>query len=392
METAQEATPNWDNSEFHKWKITGDISVLRVARVAPGVTWRYLIIGPTGVGKSSVCERFMSILDAYQLNGSKYHIPKFVEALCGESQSLSISNNQLAGYTKYLTTYQLVNITNSGVPLYLIDTPGFSDVKFSEIELVGMIRKWLEDNDLVTFDGILFFTSVTDTRLAGSRLRTIEVFKAYLKQTDDLRSAVFVPTMWDALYHERIRERAESNFAQLRDNVFKEFIDGGAQITKFINTKKSALEVLHMTRYGTRNSVALDLAQPEAKNNIVLRTVLENNYRENEEILTKFIGQFLNLGPPPSGFEETHQRLQTSIKAVKCAPPVQLSLLPTAAIVKQHSTLEEGRGRDLLSIAEPSSANIVQLPPGHIETPTMKGLLRRLVRSMKRLWKKWFKK
>ncbi|KAF9037223.1 P-loop containing nucleoside triphosphate hydrolase protein [Panaeolus papilionaceus] len=162
----------------------------------------YSIMGPTGAGKSS-----------------------FIEALAGESQQLSISKNQLAGYTQTVHAYRLVNVVSTIYmtprPVYLIDTPGFSDSKISEKEIMDMVRKWMKDNHLEFVNRILFLTPITETRLPGSRRKTIEMLKQLLAPSRDLGAVIFVTTMWDTLHNERTQKRAESNFAQLRDEVCK---------------------------------------------------------------------------------------------------------------------------------------------------------------------------
>ncbi|KAF9035486.1 hypothetical protein BJ165DRAFT_1562208 [Panaeolus papilionaceus] len=51
--------------------------------------------------------------------------------------------------------------------------------------------------------------------------------------------------MWDNLWGDSAKQRADSNFNQLRDSVWKEFVDEGTQIIKFHNTQNSALSVLN---------------------------------------------------------------------------------------------------------------------------------------------------
>ncbi|KAF9032777.1 hypothetical protein BJ165DRAFT_1516797 [Panaeolus papilionaceus] len=78
--------------ELQYLKITGDVSVETVTTSIPQDPYPcvYLIMGPTGAGKSS-----------------------FIEAFAGESQRLLISKNQLSGYTQAVTAYRLVNVVHT---------------------------------------------------------------------------------------------------------------------------------------------------------------------------------------------------------------------------------------------------------------------------------------
>ncbi|KAF9033875.1 hypothetical protein BJ165DRAFT_1534433 [Panaeolus papilionaceus] len=280
-------------------------------------------MGPTGSGKSS-----------------------FIEALAGESQQLSISKDQLAGYTQSINAYHIVNVNYaSELPTHLIDTPGFSDSKISEIEIMDKVKKWLKDNDLEYVDRIFFLAPITETRLPGSRRRTIQMLKQFLAPGGGVSCVTFVTTMWDRLHNERTRTRAELNFAQLRDEVCEAFFaEHWPSITRFTNTKNSALEVLDfvypysLTAFSRPTSSASsnlyqdlherieralqakqmiesDLAQHEAQTNADLMAILKRNQMENHESLTKFIAQFVNFGPLPAECRIAAQHLCKSIAA-----------------------------------------------------------------------------
>jgi len=173
---------------------------------------------------------------------------QFIEAFAGKSQKLSISKDQLAGYTQTVTAYQLVNVMHTILdgrmrPVYLIDTPGFSDSKISEIEVVNMVRKWAEGNryaisshldwatELICSNSsyycmrILYFTPITETRLPGSRHRTFNMLKKLLDDYSGFCSLIVITTMWDTVHSERTRNRAESNFAQLKDETLKVIVE-----------------------------------------------------------------------------------------------------------------------------------------------------------------------
>lgn len=64
-------------------------------------------------------------------------------------------------------------------------------------------------------------TPINETRLPGTKRRTIEMLKALLAPSNELRTIIFVTTMWDTLHNEQTRLRGESNFVQLKDEILK---------------------------------------------------------------------------------------------------------------------------------------------------------------------------
>ncbi|KAF9032606.1 hypothetical protein BJ165DRAFT_770795 [Panaeolus papilionaceus] len=284
-------------------------------------------MGPTGSGKSS-----------------------FIEAFAGESQKLSISKDQLAGYTQTVTAYRLVNVVHAQSekvrPVYLIDTPGFSDSKISEIEILNMVKKWSQDNKLYYSGRIIYLIPITQTRLPGSRRRTLAMLKRLWEDIMGIPqpSLIIITTMWDNVHNEQTRQRAECNFVQLRGEISKEFVNNpSTDVIKFMNTRHSALLALnrqfltssffiHFRASKTPNlyqdlheriqsalrkkeNIELDLAHPEVHTNANLKAVLERNWRENHKTLTKFIEQFDNFGDLPLDCVEAAQELRMSIEA-----------------------------------------------------------------------------
>ncbi|KAF9035564.1 hypothetical protein BJ165DRAFT_1562331 [Panaeolus papilionaceus] len=351
-------------------------------------------MGPTGAGKSS-----------------------FIEALAGNSQQLSISKDQLAAYTQAVNGYRLVNIISTGGitrhPVYLIDTPGFSDSKISEVEIMNMVRKWLRDHDLRYVRGILFLTPITGTRLHGSQWRTIEMLRQYLEPRNDIKSVTFVTTMWDKVHSKRTKERAESNFAQLRDDVCKEFFgQSSVSITTFTNTKSSALEVMDLgwnvsVEFSSSNTSAfpnlyrdlheriesallekqmieLDLAQSEAQTNADFKTIIEKNHIENHETLTRFIKQLINFGPLPLGYDQAAQCLRKAI-AANITPTDPLLVDTFQQWAQEPNLLEE-------PVVDPKPSPSPEPLPRASEKLALKGVLRRLLNVSKDSGSKWFKR
>ncbi|KAF9053099.1 hypothetical protein BJ165DRAFT_1400442 [Panaeolus papilionaceus] len=178
------------------------------------------LVGLTGAGKSTFIESFAS------------------------SGSLGISKDQLEGATTDIVSYRLINATKNDSPIYLVDTPGFLDRKISEMKVLNMIKDWTKENNLM-FDRILYFDRITDTRMAGTKKRSLELFKSITgRETSDY--LVFVTTMWDQIWNKRQQNMARQRFQQLQEKHYKDFLDQGAQVVKFHNTQESALNILDL--------------------------------------------------------------------------------------------------------------------------------------------------
>ncbi|KAF9037222.1 P-loop containing nucleoside triphosphate hydrolase protein [Panaeolus papilionaceus] len=179
-----------------------------------------LILGPTGAGKST----FIEVLDS--------------------KKSFKISSNQLEGFTQFISIYRLINATCGGSPIYLVDVPGFADTKISEMKIVSMLKDWMIAVWLLEVSRILYFSPVNNPRLPGSHRQVLRTVQA-ITGVETAESITVVSTMWDCVCNDTGRKRAESNFIQLRDEIWKEYVDNGTEILKFHNTQESALSILH---------------------------------------------------------------------------------------------------------------------------------------------------
>ncbi|KAF9031058.1 hypothetical protein BJ165DRAFT_1616607 [Panaeolus papilionaceus] len=404
--------------ELKEFRVTGNISVKPVARI-PDEAVVYIIMGPTGAGKST--------------------------ALAGGSQNLAISSNQLAGYTQRVTAYKLVNIAwkQSARAIYLVDTPGFSDSKISEMEVVDILRDWLKENCSSINYRILFLTPIAVTRLPG-----------------------IVTTMWNTLHSERTRSQAEQNFERLKAGVFKGFFGEETDLKRFMGTRTSALQVLDSNVWyydqplyrSTITSTHLycdlheriegalqkkvmiesDLTHSDTQSNKVLEAILEQDQKENDETLAKFISQLVKFGRPLPEFREGAQALRKTIvdniipanhrmcdnfqqwaddpeihNGLVSDPGLKetiLAMLPEKCVShkrpkEQADTLPSigsisDQGRDskpvqtetISAMGPESEALVIPVNHGLSWSLAFKGLLRRLLKFAKRHHPKWLKR
>ncbi|KAF9042344.1 hypothetical protein BJ165DRAFT_1595598 [Panaeolus papilionaceus] len=298
----------------------------------------FLVMGPTGAGKS-----------------------RFIEALAG-NDALGISKDQLDSVTQVITTYELtdidlwkglgtsiVKIRAEDWRVYILDTPGFSDSQISELQIIEMVKGWMNAHNCLSIDMILYLWPITDTRLPGSKRKTIEMLKLLAAiNTDEPGSVRVITTMWDRLWNERIIAAAEERFVQLQDHVWKDLREQGGLVVKFTNTHSSAIDCLNFStsklypviNYSLRESlrdekfgphlyhdlldriqatqqrkdnIEAELGDPVVQSNQELKALTEEQLHKVERLLTKFESQLIAFGDPPVGFEESIPFIQSIV-------------------------------------------------------------------------------
>ncbi|KAF9039821.1 hypothetical protein BJ165DRAFT_340808 [Panaeolus papilionaceus] len=90
---------------------------------------------------------------------------------------------------------------------------------------------------------ILYHTPINNPRLPGSQRQVLRTFEA-LAGPKSAGNITVISTMWDLIWNENTRRRAEGNFSQLQDEIWKNYIAEGTDIVKFHNTPESAITIL----------------------------------------------------------------------------------------------------------------------------------------------------
>ncbi|KAF9049171.1 hypothetical protein BJ165DRAFT_1581089 [Panaeolus papilionaceus] len=210
---------------YEHLKAIGPLSVVTVTPedVKNRYLWVYILMGPTGSGKSA-----------------------FIEAL-SPHQSLSISKDTLESVTQSVTSYRVVNLFNKvGYNYILMDTPGFLDTKLSESRITTMIAENLQClrqsvADLYVF--ILYFQPITDIRISGSKQRAVKLLRAFA-QSFQATGITVVTTMWNHISTTKQIEDTNIRFNSLKDEIFTSSDKLSIYVTKFEFSKNSALSIL----------------------------------------------------------------------------------------------------------------------------------------------------
>ncbi|KAF9042476.1 hypothetical protein BJ165DRAFT_1529867 [Panaeolus papilionaceus] len=282
-----------------KLEIVGDVSVEQCESALSAFRWCILILGPTGAGKSS-----------------------FIEALAGKGQSLGISKDQLARFTQEVTAYKVKNaiVQEHGYThtLYLIDAPGFSNSKISELEIITKVKQWMNDQGVEWINGVLYLSPITDTRAPGSKWRTIKMIQTllYNKAFDRLN---IVTTMWDRLSYPQAEKCAETNFAQLQDDIWKEYKLKYTNINHYgwaplggnpIESEDASALLLYKELLDHISNAQQERKQLQQKKidlitnpDPLLESDVLSRLPEVKDNLSEFLGQLVALGRPPPRFE-----------------------------------------------------------------------------------------
>ncbi|KAF9032229.1 hypothetical protein BJ165DRAFT_1535169 [Panaeolus papilionaceus] len=402
--------------------VSGTVSVEQVSRIGPiDEGWNFavfVLLGPTGSGKST-----------------------FIESLAPNT-SLGLSSNKLEGFTQSVNIYRIVNIKVIRMaPIYLVDVPGFADTKISSMGIVSMLRKmiWTNDN---TYFRILYFTPIHNPRLPRSQRRVLRTFEA-LTGPMSAGKITIVSMMWDLVWGESASRRAESNFSELRDKIWENYISSGSDIVRFQNTQESALTILdaafdqgfldesllhssisqplQQTPFASdlyndlqiqiqglqlqQTNIQSDLQNATEQSDEQLKATLILQFEETQGLLAKFEKELEEFGPAPSS--PTPAPVDPVLLSVtptfkpSTATPMSITPIPTAfestpvpVAPTPHppptsiSNLSDPIPGSVTPTPQPSASTPVPVLPTPDPTVPKTGFFGRVVNSVKRLEKK----
>lgn len=145
-----------------------------------------------------------------------------------------------------VSVYHFVH--KSGRTVYLIDTPGFDDTNRSDTEVLRDVAFFLAQiyKRKILLSGIVYLHRITDTRMAGSSVRNLEMFKA-LCGDDAYKHVVLATTMWGQLrkyglsYETEVQR--ESELSQ-RPEWWGMMLRRGSKMVRHTDDRTSALAIV----------------------------------------------------------------------------------------------------------------------------------------------------
>lgn len=103
--------------------------------------------------------------------------------------------------------------------------------------------------------GILYLYRITEARVSNSVSRNIRMFEKIYGQ-DISRRIILTTTMWpdpnDRNYSQKAEEECNEHEQDLIDNYWNVMIAKGSRVIRFLNTPRSAQEVLNEVLCPTR--------------------------------------------------------------------------------------------------------------------------------------------
>lgn len=178
-------------------------------------TIRIIVIGLTGSGKST-----------------------FINLASGSDLPTSASLHSCTEVVQLAPEFSF-----EGRRIRFIDTPGFDDTDRSEVEILRIIKDFLENQYKAgtLLQGIIYLQRISDVRMGGVSARTLRVFRK-LCGSDSLKNTVIVTNMWS----KEVPEEEENRERQLRNDekFFKPFMDDHATMIRHDNTIESANKIV----------------------------------------------------------------------------------------------------------------------------------------------------
>jgi len=135
-----------------------------------------------------------------------------------------------------------------GHKITLIDTPGFNDTTRSETEVLKAIADYLDHTfrnpPHLKLTGIIYLQSIMDTRMYGSSLRNLKMFKD-LVGPDPLSNVILATTRW-GMAEKVDQKRAMERERELRtsEDFWAPMLERGSRLARFEDSRDSGLQLI----------------------------------------------------------------------------------------------------------------------------------------------------
>ncbi|KAH8682881.1 hypothetical protein BGZ60DRAFT_368522, partial [Tricladium varicosporioides] len=162
----------------------------------------------------------------------------FVKLVTGNT-NISIGHSMESGKKEIAIVCHHYEVTIGDKEYVLVDTPGFNDTYFSDSEVLQSLVEWLKSTYQAgtKLSGILYLHRITDSRMQGSMLRNLNMFKQLCGEGFYKHITLGI-TCW-ALVPNDVAEKRESELVR-NSNFWKSMLDRGARVEKIPDDVEAA--------------------------------------------------------------------------------------------------------------------------------------------------------
>ena len=196
-----------------------------------------LVLGQTGVGKSTFINQITSLYGKYV-----------------------VTSSSLDSCTQEVTQ---VHILIDGMSVCLVDTPGFDDTNRADNEILSLIHTWLTNKNM-SISLVLYIQRITDVRMRGMSLKNMSMIEKFCDR--GMECLHFVTSMWDIVGDDGNKREMElitnywklalskgSGFARLGSishnlSLLRKLLANSGQLTEIPNIDSLSISDVIMTK------------------------------------------------------------------------------------------------------------------------------------------------
>jgi len=177
-----------------------------------------LLLGETGVGKST-----------------------FINTAAG--RPVAIVNHSLTPDELLVVRHFIVQHPQHSTRSFVfVETPGFDHLFATDEEILKQIIKWLKISchSDVPFGGIVYLHDINNSRVQPMTAGTLTLVK--LSRPEPAGHVLLTTVKWGRAQQDHLDAELREN--ELKSSNWKEILDRGSQICRFINTEDSAWNII----------------------------------------------------------------------------------------------------------------------------------------------------
>ncbi|KAI0151262.1 hypothetical protein BJ166DRAFT_501402 [Pestalotiopsis sp. NC0098] len=139
-------------------------------------------------------------------------------------------------------------MTGCNVPIGHDIISCFDDSSRDDMEILGSIAKYLVKDDRSSITGIIYIQRITDRKMTGTSVLNLKILKRLCGE-HFYPSVALVSSMWNSIPNDRINRQCETREHRLIDSEFwGDMVSGGSKTFRFEGDRASGLRIIkHFT-------------------------------------------------------------------------------------------------------------------------------------------------